>query len=370
MHPATRPRTKAQTQDNRIHNRSLLLSVLYHEGARSRADLVRITDLTAPTISALVAGLEADGLVADREPEPDARRRRGKPSALVEIQDDAVNLAVLDLSHADHFHGALTNLRGEVVRRARVPISREHAVDRVMELAQILLDAAERPVLGIGVASPGIIDDTGVIRLAAHLGWTDLPLADRLTERFALPAHVGNDVKLAALAVLHGGMTDAHNLMVITTEHGVGAGLIVGGRLVEGEQFAAGEIGHITVDENGAPCVCGRRGCLDPFIDAAHLRARLDAAPAELHEAVFAEAGRALGIVIAPIVSALNLNEIVLTGPADLLDGELIAAAMRTAQARTLSPLSASLRIRHLAETDLNLRGAACLVLAAELGVF
>ncbi|MFF3608324.1 ROK family transcriptional regulator [Streptomyces sp. NPDC002463] len=377
LHTPTRLRSierpKAGTQDNRIHNRALVLSVLYHEGAKSRADLVRATRLTAPTVSALVAELEADGLVADVGQLPDTGRRRGKPSTLVEIQDDAVTLVVLDLSGADHFNGALTNVRGEVGERVRLPIDGAVGADAealVFRLTEELLRRASRPVLGIGVASPGIIDDAGVIRTAAHLQWRDWPLADQLAERFGLPAYVGNDMKLAALAVLHFGWTEAQNLMVVTVEHGVGAGLIVGGRLVEGEQFAAGEIGHITVDENGPPCVCGRRGCLDPMIDAAHLRRRLAATPPDRHDAVLAEAGRALGIVIAPIAGALNLNEIVLTGPAELLDGPFITAAVATARARTLSPISASLRIRHLADhAELNMLGATCLVLAAELGV-
>ncbi|WP_199882009.1 ROK family transcriptional regulator [Streptomyces sp. CB03911] len=366
-------RTKAQTQDNRVHNRSLLLATLYREGAMSRADLSRVSSLTAPTVSALVADLESDGLVADVEPRQEGGRRRGKPSMLVEIQDDAVNLVVLDLSHGDWFRGAVTNLRGEIVERSQVAIGTalgEAARDLVNQLVADLLERAPRRVLGIGVGSPGIVDDTGVIRQAAHLEWHDLPMARQLTKDFGVPAYVGNDVNTAALAVLHFRGTEAQNLMVIATEHGVGAGLVVGGELVAGEQFAAGEIGHLTVEVDGEPCVCGRRGCLDPMIDAGHLRARLAAAADSGHEAILAAAGQALGTVLAPIACALNLNEIVLTGPADLIDGPLLRAAVETVQARTLAPIGASLKIRSLAgDDDLILLGGACLVLAGELGV-
>ncbi|MFC9331219.1 ROK family protein [Kitasatospora sp. NPDC057015] len=368
-------RTKAQTQDNRVHNRSLVLATLYREGAMSRADLSRVSSLTAPTVSALVADLEADGLVADVVPRLEGARRQGKPSMLVEIQDDAVNLVVLDLSHGEYFRGAVTNLRGEVVERSQVAVGDalgEAAHDLVNELVADLLERAPRRVLGIGVGSPGIVDDTGTVRQAAHLEWHDLPLARRLTDRFGIPAYVGNDVNTAALAVLHFRGSEAQNLMVIATEHGVGAGLVVGGELVAGEQFAAGEIGHLTVDVDvdGEPCVCGRRGCLDPMIDAGHLRARLAATADSGHDAILADAGQALGTVLAPIACALNLNEIVLTGPADLIDGPLLRAAVETVQARTLAPIGASLTIRSLAgDDDLILLGGACLVLAAELGV-
>ncbi|MCX5216034.1 ROK family transcriptional regulator [Kitasatospora sp. NBC_00240] len=366
-------RTKAQTQDSRAHNRSLLLATLYRDGAMSRADLSRVSSLTAPTVSALVADLEADGLVADVVPRQEGGRRRGKPSMLVEIQDDAVNLVVLDLSHGDYFRGAVTNLRGEIVERSQVAIGGalgDAAYDHVIQLVADLLQRAPRRVLGIGVGSPGIVDDTGTVRQAAHLEWHDLAMARRLTERFGVPAYVANDVNTAALAVLHFRGTEAQNLMVIANEHGVGAGLVVGGELVEGEQFAAGEIGHLTVDVDGEPCVCGRRGCLDPMIDAGHLRGRLAAAAGGERDAILAAAGQALGTVLAPIACALNLNEIVLTGPADLIDGPLLDAAVETVQTRTLAPIGASLTIRSLAgDDDLVLLGGACQVLAAQLGI-
>lgn len=366
-------RTKAQTQDSRAHNRSLVLATLYRQGAMSRADLTRESGLTAPTISALVADLEADGLVAYAERPVDSGPRRGKPSPLVEIQDDGRSAVVLDLSPDGYFSGAVTDLRGRVVARARTDIGDASGVaawDLVAELAARLVEAAPSRVLGLGVATPGTVDDQGVIRHAAHLGWQDLPMAARLTERFGVPAYVGNDANAAALAVLHLRQARSLNLMVILTEHGVGAGLVVDGQLVEGEQFAAGEIGHVTVDPAGAPCICGRRGCLDPLIDAGCLRERLAEEGPGQRAAILTSAGRALGTVLAPIACALNLNELVLVGAAELLQGPLLEAATDTVRMRTLPPIGASLRIRALTEDhDLILQGAACLVLAGELNV-
>ncbi|MCX4729076.1 ROK family transcriptional regulator [Streptomyces sp. NBC_01306] len=366
-------RTKASTLDSRVHNRSLVLATLYHEGPRSRSEIARATGLTAPTVSALVADLEEDGLVAHIGPRQDGARI-GKPASLVRIEDDAVSLVVLDLSHNDRFSGAVLNLRGEAVERLDMPLGDAlgpAAHELVLTLAAELVEAAPRRILGIGVGSPGIIDDTGTIRLAAHLGWTDLPLAAELTARFGIPAYVGNDVNLAALGVLHFRGARTQNLMVISIEHGVGAGLIVGGERVEGEQFAAGELGHVTVDEDGELCMCGRRGCLDLAISAGPLGRRLELAAEERWPALRSEAGRALGTVLAPIISVLNLNEIVLTGPPELVDGEFLDAAREIVRARTLGPVNTSLDIRSLAgDTDLTLLGGACLVLAAELGVF
>lgn len=358
-----------------MHNRSLILATLFHQGPMSRADLARGSGLTAPTISALVSDLEADGLVADTEDvHGSGARRRGKPSMLVEIQDDAVSLVVVDL-HAGDFRGAVMNLRGRVVARRHVDIgdaTGDQALAHLVELVESLIERAPARILGVGVSTPGIVDDEGVIRQAGSLGWYDLPLAHRLAERFGVPAYVGNDVNLLALAAMNLGKTQARNLMVIANEFGVGAGLIVGGRLVEGEQFSAGEMGHLTVDGEGELCaVCGRRGCLDLFVAAAELQGRLAAAPPERHTEILSDAGRALGTVLAPIASALNLNEFLIIGPVDLVDGAFLDSAQETARARTLSPISASLTVRSLAAgPDLALLGAACQILTAELGVF
>lgn len=365
-------RTKARTQDNRLHNRSLVLATLYHQGAMTRSDLTRASGLTAPTISALVGDLEVDGLVEETGPRPGSRI--GKPANLVQLADNNTNVIVLDLSHSDRFIGAVLTLRGEIVQRVEVPLGAalgDQALELAVRLADELVALAPRRVLGIGVGTPGIVDELGTIRQAAHLQWIDLPLADRLRERFAVPAYVGNDINVAALAVLRFRPGDARNLMVVSIEHGVGAGLVVGGELVEGEQFAAGEIGHVTVDDEGDLCVCGRRGCLDLQIAAAPLRRRLEVAGGKDRSKVLSAAGRSLGIVLAPISSALNLDEVVLIGPADLIDGPLLDTATATARARTLSPISSSLQLSSLAgDNDLILLGAASLVLSSQLGIW
>jgi predicted NBD/HSP70 family sugar kinase len=176
---------------------------------------------------------------------------------------------------------------------------------------------------------------------------------------FSLPA-----TDAAAAPVLGG------SAMVVRIEHGVGAGLIIGGALVEGDQFAAGEIGHVVVDENGERCACGRNGCLELALAAPHLRRRLAAAPADEHEQVLGDAGRALGIALSPVLGVLNLNLVVLSGPADLIGGVLTETARTTIRARTMSAVSNGLDLRAAsADEDLVLLGAVVLVLSGELGV-
>ncbi|MCU1407634.1 MAG: hypothetical protein JWQ43_3937 [Glaciihabitans sp.] len=368
---ALRVTTKALPEHNRVHNRSLVLQTLFHQGAMSRADLARASGLTRPTVSGIVAELSVDGVVADLGFREDSRV--GKPATLVDIQADAFHTIALDLSAAQHFSGALVDLRGGVAERVSLPTEGavgEDAYSLVVRLIDELVALASGPILGIGVGTPGIVDHTGLVREAPNRGWVNFPLRERLNTRFRLPVHVSNDANAAALAVHTFRETSGLSLMVVTIEHGVGAGLIIGGGLVEGEQFSAGEIGHITVDDNGSLCRCGRIGCLELAVGAPHLRDRLAGLSATETDAVLRDAGRALGGVLSPIISALNLNEVVLSGSTDLVDGPLLEATLATVRARTLSAVTNGLDMRvTTGDTDLVMLGAAVLVLSAELGV-
>ena len=365
-----RVHSKALPEHNRLHNRSLILQTLFHDGSMSRADLARETGLTRVTVSDLVNELTGEGIVADIGTRDGTRV--GKPATLVDIQPNVMHIISLDLSNDERFVGVVVNLRGQVLHRAESYVegkTGEDAVALVLDLARRLTELATVPILGIGIGSPGIVDDRGVIQEAPNLGWFGVDLGARVAAEQGVPVHVGNDANAAALGVHTFHEASGHSLMVVTIEHGVGAGLIIGGALVAGDQFAAGEIGHLIVDEDGELCVCGRHGCLEVSLAAPHLRDRLRASTAD-RTTILADAGRSLGIALAPVISALNLNDVVLCGPTDLLDGPLIEAARETIGRRTLSAVSNGLDMRMAkGGEDLRLLGAAVLVLSAELGV-
>ncbi|PXW91652.1 glucokinase [Streptohalobacillus salinus] len=123
---------------------------------------------------------------------------------------------------------------------------------------------------GIGVGAPGfVVTDTGEIAQAVNLGWLDFPLGTLLHDLSNLPVYVENDANIAALGENWLGSGDlAENLVAITLGTGVGGGIIVNGRIVSGTNGMAGEIGHMTMEKNGVPCNCGRRGCLETITSA------------------------------------------------------------------------------------------------------
>lgn len=363
--------TKVLPADARRHNRALVLQSLFAGGPRSRADIARESGLTPVTVSALIGELLATGLVEETGARPEARV--GKPATLVRLRAESTTTAALDLSDDQQLRAALIDVGGRVLlRRSRPWAGRRgrDAQDLVLSLARDLCAEAAHPVVGLGVATPGIVDRNGIVLQAPNLGWADVALAAGLRAALARPVHVLNDANAAALGVHSFGGANGSGSLVLTVGGGVGAGMLLEGRLLVGERSAAGELGHVTVTDDGEPCSCGRTGCLETVLAVPRLRRRIAEAGEGERDAVLTAAGRLLGAALAPVVATLDLREVVLSGPADLLDGALRAALVATIRHRTFAVDAHDLvvRLSPLGD-DVGLVGAAATVLAAELGV-
>ena len=363
-----RPRGKLLQEDARRHHRALLLQELFREGPASRADLARSSGLTRVTVSDLIGEMVADGLLEERL--VPAQGRVGKPPVQVALAPDSSHIVAVDLSTDERLTGAVVNLAGQVRHRHELPLDHargDEAVALVHRLVEELIARADRPVLGVGVGSPGVVDASGTVVDAPNLGWSGMPLAAGLRERFGLPVLVANDANAAVLGEHTFGGSGEGGLMVLRVGTGVGAGLVLEGGLLHGHRAAAGEIGHVVVDPDGELCACGRRGCLETILAVPALKARLGTGD---HDTVLGEVGVRLGAALAPVVGTLNLHELVLSGPLPLLDGALRAATERTIRERTMPVSGDELVVRTSAlGDDVVLVGAAVLVLAAELGV-
>ncbi len=363
-----RTSTKVLPEHARGHNRALVLQTLYHAGAMSRADLSRETGLTRVTISDLVGEFIHDGIVVEKGIRETTGP--GKPPILIDIDRDGHRIVGLDLSGPGVFEGALISLDGVVLERREVPRPNggTAAYEAVRSLAEELVGLSTAPVLGVGVGAPGIVRPDGMVLNSPNLDWVDFPLERLLSAALDLPVLVRNDANAAVLAEYTFGQARP-DMLLIKIGRGVGAGLISDSQPLVGSRFAAGEIGHVVVGTDGGPrCACGKDGCLEAWLSASRLRARIAEDPTS-EEQVLREAGTRLGVAIAPIVAALDLSEIVLSGPADLLAGTLIDAATRTLTERTLEGVFDDVAIRLTAQDDIVLRGAAVMVLSGQLGV-
>ncbi|WP_084626468.1 ROK family transcriptional regulator [Demequina aurantiaca] len=357
----------------RSHNRALVLQALFRAEGLSRADLAREVGLTRVTISDLISDLINENLVIELGVRTDSRP--GKPATMLDINRNGFVVVGLDLSFNSRFRGAVTNLDGTVLHREELDVTGvtgTEAVEATALILERLVAAATAPILGVGVGSPGIVDATGTVLSAPNLGWKDLPLQQILSMRAQLPVQVANDANIAALAerTFGGGGAD---MMLVRAGRGVGSGLIVGGQQVYGSGSAAGEIGHVMVGTDGGDtCVCGKSGCLETWLAIPRIEARLANATTEAErEAILREAGERLGIATAPIVGALNLGEVVLSGPSELIDGPLIAAAADTLRDRTMAEFVGDLSVRMTTlGRDIIVLGAVVMVLTGQLGVY
>lgn len=169
----------------------------------------------------------------------------------------------------------LVNQEGEILAHTReltrVEEGLEAVIRRITACIQGLLAKAEklsRPVAAVGICSPGPLDhESGVVLSPPNLtGWRDVPLKTIMEGKLSLPTFIEHDVKAAVLAEYHFGAGQGVDYLVyITVGTGIGAGILLNGELFRGCANIAGEVGHITIDVNGPPCSCGRRGCVEAF---------------------------------------------------------------------------------------------------------
>ncbi len=379
--------TKATHQQTRVHNERLVVRTLYDLGPISRADVARLTGLTRTTVSDVVTALIDDGVVREIGRGPSSG---GKAPILLEVDDDARLVVGLDLGE-EHFAGSLVNLRGEIRRSVQIPVGGrdgDDALGLVYDLLDRLLEGSTAPLLGIGIGTPGLVDSrTGTIRRAVNLDWRDLPLGEIVRERYDVPVNVANDSQAAALAeYTYAGEGRVPNLIAIRVGRGVGAGLILRGALFQGDGSGAGEIGHIVVDDDGSVCRCGRTGCLETVAGMRAIEARAAAATGGTQDIrairdatdrgegwateIVDDAGRALGRAIAALIGALDVQRIVLLGPATELGDRWLTAVRAEATSRALALLADDVEISMARPTtNVVIRGASALLVARELGL-
>ncbi|MFJ8822998.1 ROK family protein [Streptomyces sp. NPDC102467] len=257
-------------------NLALVLRILRDAGPRSRARIATDTGLPKPTVTSLVAELVALGLAG----EGTTRREGavGRPGTLVHVDGRDICGIGVEIS-TSYVHVLALTLNGDHAYEHRSPVAAGQAgADAVLDLtARAVADcttalarAGVRPV-GLTLAVPGVVDTAaGVVAYAPALGWRDVPVTAGLRSRLAdlpLPLTVENDAKLGAVAeYLRAQDTQVHDMVCVTGERGIGAGIISDGRLLRGSAGFAGEVGHMPLDPERRACVCGRHGCWETMV--------------------------------------------------------------------------------------------------------
>ena len=318
---------KATHQQTKQHNRDLVLRTIFAHDSISRAEVARVTHLTRTTVSDVVSGLLTEGLV---EEVGRGESIGGKSPILLSIVADSRYLIGLNLAQ-DKFIGAVVNLRGEIKEIVEAPVhddNGEKALQLVYQILDQLTSKKLKPIVGIGVGTPGLVNTReGIVVNAVNLEWQNLPLGHLLEKKYKLPVLVLNDSQAAAIGEYVYGDDHApdENLIVVNVIQGIGAGILINGRLFQGDGGGAGEIGHVVVQENGELCRCGKRGCLETIASARAvvLQMKMDSLEDVISSfregnskanAVIETAGHYLGASLANLIGTLNIQKIVLTG--------------------------------------------------------
>jgi glucokinase len=148
----------------------------------------------------------------------------------------------------------------------------DHVIDRIVgmakhAIAETSVTDPDARVIGVGIGSPGPLDTKrGIVILTPNLGWTNMPVRDRIAERLELPASLDNDANCAMAGEWWvGAAQGARHAVTFTLGTGIGGGIVVDGKLLHGASDVAAEVGHITIETNGRRCGCGNDGCLEAY---------------------------------------------------------------------------------------------------------
>ncbi|GHD86388.1 ROK family transcriptional regulator [Streptomyces naganishii] len=356
--PAGPGRALPDTQQGmRRRNLARVLHTVGAEGPLSRAQVASRIGLTRAAVSTLVDELIRSGLVEELGPERPGRV--GRPGSALAVSGRGPAGVGAEVG-VDHLAACVVDLRGEVRARAvRHGTNRGRPPEPVAEeltglIRQVVAKAEQLGLwpAGLAVAVPGLIarDGRTVVR-APNLDWHDTDLGALLPA--GLPLTVDNEANLGALAELWLGDDTPRDFLHVSAEIGIGAAVVVDGRLLRGTRGFAGELGHVPVEPEGPRCPCGGRGCLEQYAgEEAVLRAAglepgedrvglLAARAAEGDEKVrraLHDAGTALGVALTGAVNLLDPEAVVLGGALAALAPWLLPSLRAELARRTAGP--------------------------------
>jgi predicted NBD/HSP70 family sugar kinase len=341
-------------------NERIVLGLLRQEGPISRAELARRSNLSRSTVSSIIATLLAAGLVCETGI---GSSQGGRRPIMIEFNYQSALVIGIELGSTT-LTLLLTDLAATVLRRAYAPFNSAEGPEacsaRLAEqVHRVLAEAAisRQQIVGVGVGVPGPLGYTTGRPSAPPVlpGWQGVPLRALLEAALGMRVFVENDANLGALAEHRWGAAQGwENVAYLYLGSvGIGAGLILDGRLYRGDIGSAGEIGHLMVEEDGPACRCGSSGCLEAVagLPAVLKRARAIGLPvAQFGDllslarqgddsaiALLDATGEYLGIAVASTLNMINPGCIVIGGSMAEAGELLLGSLRRTLQRRGLS---------------------------------
>jgi glucokinase-like ROK family protein len=362
-----------------FHKRVILDLLRFTPGGISRAEIARRLCLTRAAISSIIDDLKELHLVEEVETGPTTGGRR---PILLAINPHYGTIVGIDMG-ATHLRLVVTDYSAHVLEEIEHPFSVADGPAECLklidqDLTSILskLNKSISDVTAIGMDVPGpVVANTGMVSSPPIMpGWDGYPIQKHLEELWHLPVSIGNDAELGALGEwAYGAGRNERNLAYIKVGTGVGAGLLLDGRIYRGATGTAGEIGHVTIVDNGPLCTCGNYGCLEAMAGGSAIARKAREAIAtgrrtqlssleinKIHavdvaqaaqkgdlvaQQIVTDAGRYLGIAIASLVNVFNPGLVVIGGGVSTLGDLLLEPIRKTVLERSLHSAAKAVRI-------------------------
>jgi predicted NBD/HSP70 family sugar kinase/biotin operon repressor len=336
----------------RERNRNRVLGALRERGRISQADIARVTGLSRTTVHTLVSELKNSGLV--HEVETSAHDiRGGRPAVQLMLRDSSLAVVGIDFGHS-HVQVAVADIAHNVLAERRRDLDVRHDARTALDTAtrmvvEVLAEGhvERKAVIAAGIGVPGPVDrGRGTAGSATILpGWTGVRIATEMQQLLGMPVEIENDANLGALAEMTWGAgRECSNFAYIKAATGIGAGIVIDGRLLRGASGTAGEIGHTTLDESGALCYCGNRGCLETVASGPAIIALVSSGHPELLtlgqvielassgdarcRRAISDAGREIGVAVAGLCNLINPERVIVGGLLSRV-GELLLQPIR-----------------------------------------
>ena len=362
-----------------VNKRVILDLIRFTPGGISRAELARQMDLTRSAISCIIDELKGMGLVDELETGPTTGGRR---PILLAINPRYGYIVGIDMG-ATHLGILLTDFSAHVLEEIEYPFSVDdgpksclNQIDGYLSelLSRINLKVSHISSIGMNVPGPFVVETGKTSSPPIMPGWDGYPIRSHLEEIWKVPVTIGNDAEFGALGEwAYGAGRGESNLVYIKVGTGVGAGLLLDGHIYRGTTGSAGEIGHITIQENGPLCTCGNHGCLEAMAGGhaiarkareaiqAGRRTQLSAiSPDQIRafdvagaaqrgdlvaQQIIADAGLYLGIAVASLVNLVNPSIVVIGGGVSQLGDMLLEPIRKTVLERSLNSAARIVRI-------------------------
>ncbi|HXF86545.1 MAG TPA: ROK family transcriptional regulator [Anaerolineales bacterium] len=353
--------------------------IRFSAGGLSRTELAEKMGLTRAAVSLIVNDLLKSGIIQETE---SRITPNGRPPVVLEINPSKGLVGAIDMG-ATHLSVAVADFSARILQEIEVPFDIKKGPEVCLAeanqlLRQILEDQgwkfSDLTAVGVGVPGPVITEAGMVVSPPIMPGWDHFPIRYRLEKMWGCPVTLNNDAELGALGEwAYGAGRGEKNIAYIKVGSGIGAGLILNRQIYGGTTGAAGEIGHLTVDENGPLCNCGNHGCLEAFagghaiakqgqaLAASGKRTLLSQIPIEKITAqdvaeaarrgdfhaqeIIRRAGTFIGIAIAGLINLFNPSIVIIGGGVAQVGDMLTNPIRQAVRERALRASEQSVRI-------------------------